>query len=100
MTKLLGLNDADPLDSATVNQHVCADPALRQNMLDHGLIYYIMGQWFLTPKGRAVMQQRARARAEARRRNLVHTNPSTAPEEQPPFEELTKDEMRSLGLKP
>jgi hypothetical protein len=88
MTRLIGLNDDDPLDSATVNQHCNADHGLRDNMLRHGLIYYLMGQWWLTAKGRRVMQERGRARQDAMRMGLVQAAPKDAPRERDPFEDL------------
>jgi len=88
MTRLIGLNDADPFTSATVHQHCMADPGLRANMLEQSLIYYIMGQWHLTVKGREVMRERARARAKAARQGLIHVDTRPEVEERSPFEDL------------
>lgn len=66
-----------------VTQHVNADPGLKQNMLDNGLIVWFMGKWFLSRKGELEMAQRAEARARADVMGCIQTEPKPAGEELP-----------------
>lgn len=73
MTLQLG---PEPMDADDVTRHVQADPALRANMLKHKLIWWFMGKYYLTAKGKLAMQARARARAAAVDKGLVQEGPA------------------------
>lgn len=61
----------EPLDADDITRHVEADPELKRNMVQHGLIWFFMGRYYLTARGKQVMQQRYRARKDALKRGLV-----------------------------
>lgn len=60
-----------PLDTDDVTRHCQADHELRDQMLAKGFIWWFMGKFYLTAKGRAEMNRRSRARVEAQNMGLV-----------------------------
>lgn len=68
---MLSSSPSSPMDSDDVTRHVQADPQLKAQMYERGLIVFFMGKYYLTAKGREVMARRARARAEAVAQGLV-----------------------------
>lgn len=62
---------AEPMDADDVTRHVQADPELKRQMYEKGFIFFYMGKYFLTAKGRFEMAKRARDRAAAQRMGLV-----------------------------
>lgn len=76
-----GRNPATDLD---VSPHVKSDPGLKENMLKHGYIYWFMGSWYLTPKGREEFAKRFEHRRRAVAMGVVHSRQSDAKNEELP----------------
>lgn len=64
-------DNEDPIDPDDVTRHVLADPALKAQMYEKGFIFFYMGKYYLTAKGRVEMRRRLRARAEAQERGII-----------------------------
>lgn len=65
------MSAGEHISSDDITRHVQADPQLKKQMLERKLIWWFMGRYYFTAKGKAEMQRRAQARVNAQQKGLV-----------------------------
>lgn len=82
----MSIDGRNPAVDEDISHHLNADPALRDNMLEQGFVYWFMGKWFLTPAGKRAMQLRREYAIRARQMGLTVAQEEPADTEEKPVD--------------